>query len=336
MNIAAFEQSASGCMEIRMTEDELRKTASIAFCEICSRTFANKNAFHLHQVKTHSRICGEGDLALFHRKRVASGTEKHYFCPVIDCRYNSGRSFKTYKLLHQHFLKVHNEKRFRCDKCKTAKFSLQRDLLYHQRKRCLIKGVIRMSSLAGIKSDCPEVKRHSEKLFTRNRDQNIVSTASENKFKNVIFINVNVVQANCTPSFRQIYPKPNSSFRMTKSSQTDYVKCYDRSTMCHAGSQTTHCSTCERSASVLHKYNDFHCQTHIASGVEFGTQIYPEEIASRDLHIKHTKTHNDFEFEDIWRHIETQTSTFTGNDALTQTAIDFMDSASMTDWDLLI
>lgn len=87
---------------------------------------------------------------------------------------------------------------------------------------------------------------------------------------------------------------------------------------------------------MLHKYNDFHCQTHIASGVEFGTQIYPEEVAGRDLHIKHTKTHNDFEFEDIWRHIETQTSTFAGNDALTQTAIDFMDSASMTDWDLLI
>lgn len=65
-------------------------------------------------------------------------------------------------------------------------------------------------------------------------------------------------------------------------------------------------------------------------------QIYPEDVDSSYPNIKHNKTHNDFELEDIWRHIETQTSTFTGNDALTQTAIDFIDSASMTDWDLLI
>lgn len=87
---------------------------------------------------------------------------------------------------------------------------------------------------------------------------------------------------------------------------------------------------------VLHKYNDFHCQTHIASGVEFGTQIYPEDMDSSGLNVKQNKTHNDFEFVDIWRHIETQTSAFTGNDALTQTAIDFIDSASMTDWNVLI
>ncbi|VBB35234.1 unnamed protein product [Acanthocheilonema viteae] len=99
--------------------------------------------------------------------------------------------------------------------------------------------------------------------------------------------------------------------------------------MCHAGSQTSHCSTCELSAPALHKYNDFHCQTHIASGVEFGTQIYPEDVDSSSLNVKHNKTHNDFELEDIWRNIETQTSTFAGNDALTQTAIDFIDSANV-------
>lgn len=68
----AFEQKASDCIEIRMTEDELREGSSIVFCEICSRTFANKNAFRLHQVKTHNRICGKADSALFHRKRIAS------------------------------------------------------------------------------------------------------------------------------------------------------------------------------------------------------------------------------------------------------------------------
>lgn len=101
---------------------------------------------------------------------------------------------------------------------------------------------------------------------------------------------------------------------------------------------TSFCSykKCEIALQELHKYNNFHCQTHIANGVESATQIYPEDVIDGDLDVKHNKTQNDFELEDIWRHIETQTSTFTGNDALTQTVIDFMDSASMTDWDLLI
>lgn len=72
MDSRTSERSASNCVEIRMTEDELRAGSSVAFCEICSRTFANKNAFRLHQVKTHNRVYGETDSALFHRKRVTS------------------------------------------------------------------------------------------------------------------------------------------------------------------------------------------------------------------------------------------------------------------------
>uniref|UniRef100_A0A915PC98 Protein kinase domain-containing protein n=1 Tax=Setaria digitata TaxID=48799 RepID=A0A915PC98_9BILA len=371
MDFETSEQNASNCLEMRMTEDELREGTPTAFCEICSRTFANKNAFHLHQVKTHNLVRGEADSALFHRKRVASEAERHYFCPIANCRYNSGRFFNAYKLLRQHFLKVHGERRFRCDTCKIARFSLQRDLLYHQRKRCPLKEGMLSSSFLCHSSKSPTLARvksnyleaEGKKSLTKNHDQNVVCAASENKTTNII-ISLNVVQASRTPSFREIYPKPNaiyidlivilqsasitvrsnffgfyckgSAFRATKSSQTDHVKYCDRSVMCHAGSQTMQCSTCELSTPVLHEYNDFHCQTHIASGVEFGTQIYPGDVVGNGLNIKHSKTHSDFEFEDIWRHIETQTSTFSGNDALTQTAIDFMDSASMTDWDLLI
>ncbi|EJW86520.1 zinc finger protein [Wuchereria bancrofti] len=180
MNTDASEQDASDCMEIRMTEDELRRVSSVAFCESCSRTFANKNAFRLHQVKTHNSICGEADSALFHRKRNTLQAQKHYFCPVIGCRYNSGRFFSAYKLLHQHFSKVHEEKRFSAH----------------------------TSSLAGMKSGCSEIERRSERPLMRNHDQNIVSTASENKVTNVVFINVNMLHASRAPSFREIHPKP--------------------------------------------------------------------------------------------------------------------------------
>lgn len=195
-------------VEIRMTEDELRKDTSVSFCEICSRTFANENAFRLHQIKTHGIIRSECDFALRHRVRIArgnkcslhkfpqeyfyrsrnsyeisrieffepwlpeileylhrtrnlceiegdsffeaktpeakclhrirnsceisivqlfwnevseifklSGAGRRFFCPVTDCRYNSDRFFEAYKLLHQHFLKVHCEKRFRYHFC---------------------------------------------------------------------------------------------------------------------------------------------------------------------------------------------------------------------------
>lgn len=81
MNIDAYEKSTRDCVEIRVTEKELKKQSSVSFCKLCSRTFANENAFRLHQVKTHNRICGKADLALFHRKRNASGV-----CGFTICR----------------------------------------------------------------------------------------------------------------------------------------------------------------------------------------------------------------------------------------------------------
>ncbi|VBB34629.1 unnamed protein product, partial [Acanthocheilonema viteae] len=167
MNNGAFEQNASDCIEIRMTEDELRGRSSIAFCEICSRTFANKNAFRLHQVKTHNRIRGKADLALFHRKRINSNYSAHTL------------------------------------------------------------------ALIGTKSDCPEVEKRSK----RNNNQNMVSTLSDNKITNVILINVNGVQANRVPSFREIQPKPKNfmsshqnRFLLARFSSTEYFRLH----FCHS------------------------------------------------------------------------------------------------------
>ena len=47
---------------------------------------------------------------------------------------------------------------------------------------------------------------------------------------------------------------------------------------------------------------------------------------------RHVETQmEDFDFEEIWCHIETQTTEPFGNDALTQTVHEFMDSGSITD-----
>uniref|UniRef100_A0A0R3Q4H8 non-specific serine/threonine protein kinase n=1 Tax=Brugia timori TaxID=42155 RepID=A0A0R3Q4H8_9BILA len=181
MHTDSSEQPASVCMEIRMTEDELRRVSSVAFCETCSRTFANKNAFRLHQVKTHNSICGEADSALFHRKRITLQAQKHYLCPVIGCRYNSGRFFNAYKLLHQHFFKVHEEKRFRMPFGSLCIMSYKLCIVF-------IDCSTHTSTLAGMKSCCPEIER--------------------NKVTNIVFINVNMLHASRAPSFREIHPKP--------------------------------------------------------------------------------------------------------------------------------
>ncbi|ELU11397.1 hypothetical protein CAPTEDRAFT_221733 [Capitella teleta] len=75
-----------------------------------------------------------------HRQKksvVKHAGPKRFFCPVKGCirNVNNGRFFPTYKLLKQHYMKTHAEKSFVCDKC-DARFSVQRDLLRHQRIDC--------------------------------------------------------------------------------------------------------------------------------------------------------------------------------------------------------
>ncbi|VDN21097.1 unnamed protein product [Gongylonema pulchrum] len=261
------QESAGKFTAIRLTENELKKGAGASFCEICSRTFANGNAYRFHRIKKHAIIGDERDLALFNCTPLSAGAERRYFCPASDCRYSSGRYFRAYKLLRQHFLKVHCEKQF-SSRMPSAEKATQT-------------------------SDGP-------------------------------------VAACCHASSQTVQRSIPEFFPPVRRTHCRFRKCH-----------LQYVDDIIFLFQIFHEQNDFHCQTRIASGVEFGTQISPEDVDSisvmqQQQQQQNAKTHDDFEFEDIWRHIETQTPAFTGNDVLTQTAIDFMDSASMTDWNLLI
>ncbi|VDP14435.1 unnamed protein product [Soboliphyme baturini] len=152
-------------VDVYSTEDELRSNISHSslVCTTCSKTFANAPALHLHQVKTHKLLNGsDSDERLLRRirrsdvdKPVGNGTDTQvrYFCPRSDCKYsapkgggrnlsvrsrgdNGDRSwFLSYRVLKQHYQRVHMAKRFTCSKCHYQRFSLLRDKTYHE-KHC--------------------------------------------------------------------------------------------------------------------------------------------------------------------------------------------------------
>ncbi|KAK4876703.1 hypothetical protein RN001_009209 [Aquatica leii] len=71
----------------------------------CTQIFSSQSNLNLHLEKTHKQ----------ERKHVS--TLRQYYCPNLECIFNSEKCFKTLKLLKQHFLKVHSEKSFICSIC---------------------------------------------------------------------------------------------------------------------------------------------------------------------------------------------------------------------------
>ncbi|KAK5642311.1 hypothetical protein RI129_008478 [Pyrocoelia pectoralis] len=89
------------------TSEELSRVDTQIPCteEGCEQIFKSRANLQLHLVKTHRQPW------------VTDTSLKEYYCPDIECIFNSEKCFKTLKLLKQHYLKVHGEKRFLCDIC---------------------------------------------------------------------------------------------------------------------------------------------------------------------------------------------------------------------------
>ncbi|XP_049777571.1 uncharacterized protein LOC126175081 isoform X1 [Schistocerca cancellata] len=81
--------------------------------EGCSGTFLNTSNLDMHLSKHHKKA----NIDLL--KKGDSQTIFQYHCPVEKCLYNmkSDRFFKNMKYLKQHYLKVHAEKMYLCEKC---------------------------------------------------------------------------------------------------------------------------------------------------------------------------------------------------------------------------
>ncbi|KAK9688288.1 hypothetical protein QE152_g35657 [Popillia japonica] len=107
-----------GCSSIFMSEsnEELSTINSTVRCpeEGCSSIFMSESNLNLHLAKTHKK----------ENLMTPTSVNREYYCPDLSCNYNDAKSFKSLKLLKQHYLKVHSEKTYGCDTC-DSKFSTQ-------------------------------------------------------------------------------------------------------------------------------------------------------------------------------------------------------------------
>ncbi|EFN62565.1 Zinc finger protein JACKDAW [Camponotus floridanus] len=89
--------------------EELSVITNNVRCEQCSLVFANMSRYRMHDLKVHQR------------KKLDKIAKENvrYHCPVQSCVYaiNSQRYFSSMKYLKQHYLKVHAEKNYVCDRC---------------------------------------------------------------------------------------------------------------------------------------------------------------------------------------------------------------------------
>ncbi|XP_012935839.1 ATM interactor [Aplysia californica] len=102
------------------------RTESDLKCSVpgCGYIATTVSVLGLHRAKAHNI-----------KNVVEKNTVHHYHCPVASCYFNqnSERYFKTLDILRTHYMKLHSDKKFLCQKCKKA-FGLERDCLRHQRE----------------------------------------------------------------------------------------------------------------------------------------------------------------------------------------------------------
>lgn len=99
------------------TAEELDKVITNLTCPHCTSMFNTSSNLNLHLAKTHN-------LPHLLKKKTLENVTKLYHCPVATCTYNESGHFKKYKFVKQHYLKMHSEKKYICEKCKTG-FSTQ-------------------------------------------------------------------------------------------------------------------------------------------------------------------------------------------------------------------
>nr|CAD2137229.1 unnamed protein product [Meloidogyne enterolobii] len=106
---------------------------SSILCTICNKNFKNRGSALFHAKKSHSIKISSID-SILGVEIEKQFTKLKFFCPFEECKIKQ-KNFCSAKLLIQHFQKTHFEKNLKCEFC-TAKFSLERDLRYHNKKVC--------------------------------------------------------------------------------------------------------------------------------------------------------------------------------------------------------
>ncbi|XP_068117172.1 ATM interactor [Hyperolius riggenbachi] len=93
----------------------------------CGKVLPNPPALNMHLVKSHGVQEGITNPTL---RKDLKASQKLYCCPVEGCPRGTNRPFSQFSRVKQHFMKMHAEKKHKCDKCGNS-YGTEWDLKRH-------------------------------------------------------------------------------------------------------------------------------------------------------------------------------------------------------------
>ncbi|KAJ8252694.1 hypothetical protein COCON_G00220060 [Conger conger] len=103
------------------------RTNILCTVEGCGKILPNTPALNMHLVKSHRVKDGIVNPTI---RKDMKGLPKLYCCPIDGCPRGPNRPFSQFSLVKQHFMKMHAEKKHRCEKCGSC-YSTEWDLKRH-------------------------------------------------------------------------------------------------------------------------------------------------------------------------------------------------------------
>ena len=143
-----FPQENKNAVSVTLPEDitcvclgehDIGAFASNIKCHICNKLCEDLDTLNKHIASVHrmSHILVGHNITF--EKPDASHVKPAFYCPMVKCKYHIAESFqnkyfKSFKLLKQHYIKIHANKQFPCTKC-NQKFASKTYLDIHS-KNC--------------------------------------------------------------------------------------------------------------------------------------------------------------------------------------------------------
>ncbi|XP_072836989.2 ATM interactor [Pogona vitticeps] len=121
--VVSRERPSSPWELVRPSVTELsRAVRSNILCTVpgCGKVLPNPPALSMHLSKAH-RLAQQqdGKINPAMRKNLKTA-QKYYCCPIEGCPRGPERPFSQFSLVRQHFMKMHAEKKHKCDKCSNS------------------------------------------------------------------------------------------------------------------------------------------------------------------------------------------------------------------------
>ena len=197
-----------------LSEHDIGAFSSHIKCHICNKLCDSLDCLNKHIASVHrmSHILVGHNITF--EKPDASTVKPAFFCPMVKCKYHIAESFqnkyfKTFKLLKQHYVKIHANKEFCCTKCNN-KFATQTYLDIHV-KNCGAEFICqdcgsKFSSLESIQTHCRRKGHKLDQKYLRQKP----SAKSKQLMVDPAADKLAILQSYPGPGKVPIAPKPST------------------------------------------------------------------------------------------------------------------------------